>query len=897
VLTGLLLVGGMLAGVAGAVPARADDVSVLFSDGFEAAFTGWTASARTSWYSGDPKIGTHSVKIPKNSTLQRTVSTVGWDGIVASFWLGASLSKSGATFQALWFDGATWTVLKEFRRGDADADASLHYFEFPLPASASNNGKLALRFRLSSKSPRDAGYVDDVSLTAAGHFLYTLAVSGSNGSLKVDGVSQTLPWSGAFDYGASVVLQAVPDPGYHFVGWSGDITGADNPTTVVIDGDKDVATAFAVSTYRLSISSGTGHGSAAVAGVQHALPWTGVFDAGVSVLIEAIPDVGYHFTGWAGGLSGPVSPQFITMDGDQSVAVGFASDTYVLHLSGAGSGTVKVNGEVHALPDSVSVPYNTTVMLEAAPAAGWHFTGWSGDLSGTASPTPLLVDSDKSVTADFALNQYLLDVSGVGNGMVRINGVDCVLPWSGPFDYGEVVVLEAIPGDGSHFISWLGDMTGPASPVYLVVDEAKAVVAVFGLNTYTLAISGTNGIVKVNGAPKTLPWSGPFEAGEVVNLEAIPDQGFQFASWSGDLVGSENPTAITMDGNHAVSVTFAVNLYTLSVSGAHGSLNVDDVPQTLPYSASYDYGAVVLLEAVPDAGYRFIGWSGSLTGTSNPADITLDGDKTVAANFGLGSYTLSLSGVGGMVRVDGVAQPLPWSGQYDYGTTVELEAVADSCMWFAGWSGDGTGLDNPGELVMDADRSVGAEFLPVAVFTDVTCDFWAARQIAACFYGGIVAGYWDGTYRPDVVVTRDQMAVYMARALAGSDSAVPAGPATATFADVPTGHWAFRYVEYCYHEGVVQGYWDGYHPGEVVSRAQMAVYVARAMAGGDAIVPAGPPSPYFADVPEAHWAYKYIEYCHTQGVVQGYWDGYHPDEAVTRAQMAVYVQRAFVLPM
>jgi len=64
VLTGLLLVGGMLAGVAGAVPARADDVSVLFSDGFEAAFTGWTASARTSWYSGDPKIGTHSVKIP-----------------------------------------------------------------------------------------------------------------------------------------------------------------------------------------------------------------------------------------------------------------------------------------------------------------------------------------------------------------------------------------------------------------------------------------------------------------------------------------------------------------------------------------------------------------------------------------------------------------------------------------------------------------------------------------------------------------------------------------------------------------------------------------------------------------------------------------------------------------
>jgi hypothetical protein len=97
----------------------------------------------------------------------------------------------------------------------------------------------------------------------------------------------------------------------------------------------------------------------------------------------------------------------------------------------------------------------------------------------------------------------------------------------------------------------------------------------------------------------------------------------------------------------------------------------------------------------------------------------------------------------------------------------------------------------------------------------------------------------------------------------------------------------------------VQGYWDGYHPSEIVTRAQMAAFVARALVApsGDAAIPEPEPPLTFPDVPATYWAYKWIEYCHAQGVVQGYWDGYRPEETVNRAQMAVYVQRAFDLPM
>jgi hypothetical protein len=58
---------------------------------------------------------------------------------------------------------------------------------------------------------------------------------------------------------------------------------------------------------------------------------------------------------------------------------------------------------------------------------------------------------------------------------------------------------------------------------------------------------------------------------------------------------------------------------------------------------------------------------------------------------------------------------------------------------------------------------------------------------------------------------------------------VPPGPPVASFADVPMSHWAFKYVEYAKSRGIVLGYWDGYHPTALVNRAQMAVYIARSI--------------------------------------------------------------------
>jgi hypothetical protein len=228
-----------------------------------------------------------------------------------------------------------------------------------------------------------------------------------------------------------------------------------------------------------------------------------------------------------------------------------------------------------------------------------------------------------------------------------------------------------------------------------------------------------------------------------------------------------------------------------------------------------------------------------------------------------------------------------------------LATLLPSVMWEAGevpvWSNHNADYE--------AARQQLAEMIkPDPHFPDVGRDHWAFDEIEACVKAGIVTGYLDGSYQPDHVVTRDQMAVYMSRALAGGDAGVPANPAQVSFPDVLANHWAYKYVEYAHDQGIVQGYPDGnYQPALTVDRGQMAVYLARAIATptGEAGVPdPGCTSPVFPDVACDFWARKYIQYIKAEGVTGGYLDGlYHPEYPVTRDQMAVYVARGFGLAM
>ncbi|UCG29425.1 MAG: zinc-dependent metalloprotease [candidate division WOR-3 bacterium] len=137
----------------------------------------------------------------------------------------------------------------------------------------------------------------------------------------------------------------------------------------------------------------------------------------------------------------------------------------------------------------------------------------------------------------------------------------------------------------------------------------------------TTTIAG-NGSVEIE--PDT-PWHDP---GAPVQVTAIPDSGWIFYQWGGDLTGNNNPDTVIMDTDKTVIASFLTEFVTLTLS-VIGNGTVEATPNMVQYPR----GTVVELLAVPDSGWLFSHWSGNLWGTQNPDTIIMNDDKEVTANF------------------------------------------------------------------------------------------------------------------------------------------------------------------------------------------------------------------------------------------------------------------------
>ena len=140
-----------------------------------------------------------------------------------------------------------------------------------------------------------------------------------------------------------------------------------------------------------------------------------------------------------------------------------------------------------------------------------------------------------------------------------------------------------------------------------------------------LFISTTTG-----GTTEPNPGTHSYDIGTQVQIEAIPDDGYRFDKWTGDIPAGqeeENPITIIMDLDKSLTPNF-IRQYTLTISATIGG-TTDPSPGTY----TYEEGTEVIVKAIPDSEYEFSSWSGDASGTDNPITIVLDKDKSVTANF------------------------------------------------------------------------------------------------------------------------------------------------------------------------------------------------------------------------------------------------------------------------
>lgn len=169
-------------------------------------------------------------------------------------------------------------------------------------------------------------------------------------------------------------------------------------------------------------------------------------------------------------------------------------------------------------------------------------------------------------------------------------------------------------------------------------------------------------------------------------------------------------------------------------------------------------------------------------------------------------------------------------------------------------------------------------------------------------FASYIHGYTDGTFRPNVNVTRAQMAAMLARNL--SDNHVPEA-SNLFYADTATS-WAKNDIEYIRTEGIMQGRHDrSFGPNEMITRAQMAVIAVRWIdkqcvegATDTSYCEINTSGETYRDVAVTHWAAKEINRISAIGIMVGSGNGeFRPEEKLTRAQAVKVLNRIFNRPI
>lgn len=414
----------------------------------------------------------------------------------------------------------------------------------------------------------------------------------------------------------------------------------------------------------------------------------------VTAITPRVPSAGVRqrFTGWSDGSSANPRSYYV-MPSQGNVLAQFSTE-YAVTRNTSGGGMVT---STPSPPDGYFAA-GSTVTISAAANTGFRFTGWSGDLTGTANPASLPVSGPRSVTATFACHTTvsattLAYSAAAGTGSIAVtSGTGC--PWSAISGASWLTITSASAGSGSGTVQFSLSTNVPSTARSTSITIGENIISITqnaaASPSVTLGTSPTGLSFTIAGAKcSTGSFTGPTtlassaDANCTVSTQAVQSGGtgrrYRFTRWSDG--STANPRSFTGVPAANLTMQFAVE-YTLTQgvnNSAGGSLSV------VPASADgfYAEGSAVQVSAAPSTGYRFSGWTGDLSGTSNPASLAVTAARTVTATFactyGLSAAAASFANSGGTVAISvSTGSGCTWgvSGSTDWISVISAGGVA-----------------------------------------------------------------------------------------------------------------------------------------------------------------------------------------------------------------------------
>jgi hypothetical protein len=273
-------------------------------------------------------------------------------------------------------------------------------------------------------------------------------------------------------------------------------------------------------------------------------------------------------------LTNSATVRAIAVSGDLSQSV--PADPIEVRREVAFPLTANVPGGGSVFFEPAAAPYlsNSVVTLAAQPEPGWTFLNWSGDASGTEPVVRVTMDRKKDVRAIFGTT---VAITSAGEGSVTLT------PPQGPYPYGSLLRLLAVPKPGYYFTLWGNAADGSGNPLFFVVTNSTPTIGALFLplsaNQVTLGVMGVG-----NGRVTKEPEANVYTNGQAITLFANPNPGEAFIGWSDPMYGAQNPLTITLTTNTVLSAQFTgqsqltimkglpadAGVYILSLAGGAG---------------------------------------------------------------------------------------------------------------------------------------------------------------------------------------------------------------------------------------------------------------------------------------------------------------------------------------
>ncbi|MDE5609800.1 MAG: InlB B-repeat-containing protein, partial [Bacteroidales bacterium] len=331
---------------------------------------------------------------------------------------------------------------------------------------------------------------------------------------------------------------------------------------------------------------------------------------GSMVTVKAVPNDGYEFDRWvlASDMNTTVSHSsvlsvFVTQDTSFEAKFKPKHRDVRLHANILQAGFIEFDepqpGGGHNWNNDryAQVLHGVKIMLYAYPTENYTFSSWiKKDASGqggiTLGEEPVLeieVNEDMNIEAVFEPKLYQVKVQAEPSAYGSVQG-------GGMYGYGKEVTVKAIYGNYA-FKGWkTSDGWISDRPEYtFTISRDTVITACFSQDTVHLSVyAGLGG--EVSGG-------GDYLKGSTAVLEAAASGKYTFEAWydlEGNPLSTQNPYTLTADASRTVCARFMPAVWNIEADATEGG--------TVSGGGKAVYGSTVLLEALPDAGYRFARW-------------------------------------------------------------------------------------------------------------------------------------------------------------------------------------------------------------------------------------------------------------------------------------------------